>query len=215
MALSANLKRPRPRIESLSDLVFGLALSVGTISLISKLPNSPVGIIYDITQFGFSFLILISVWISYTSIMSVLPLEDATTIILNVILLFFVSIEPYLFYLNSVFDMAGQEALLDAASVAFALDMAGLMAILALFTHQLAVEKKGLIPKNLLSKYKRIQISRLIAALLFALTILPIFWSLRVQDTPLRFYLWFVPLIITQTTRAADRTTARAHEPDS
>jgi len=213
--LSANSKRPRPRIESLSDLVFGLALSVGTISLISRLPSSPVGIVYDIVEFGFSFLILITVWISYTSIMSVLPLEDATTITLNVILLFFVSIEPYLFYLNAVFDLAGQEILLNAASVAFALDMAGLMAILALFTHQLAVEEKGLVPKSLLSNYKRIQISRLIAALLFALTILPIFWSLRIQNIPLRFYLWFVSLIITQTTRATDRTTARAHEPDS
>jgi len=213
--LSANSKRPRPRIESLSDLVFGLALSVGTISLISRLPSSPVRIVYDIAEFGFSFLILITVWISYTNIMSVLPLEDATTITLNVILLFFVSIEPYLFYLNAVFDLAGHEILLNAASVAFALDMAGLMAILALFTHQLTVEEKGLIPKSLLSNYKRIQISRLIAALLFAVTILPIFWSLRIQNIPLRFYLWFVSLIITQTTRVTDRTTARAHEPDS
>jgi hypothetical protein len=195
--------------------VFGLALSVGTISLISRLPSSPVRIVYDIAEFGFSFLILITVWISYTNIMSVLPLEDATTITLNVILLFFVSIEPYLFYLNAVFDLAGHEILLNAASVAFALDMAGLMAILALFTHQLTVEEKGLIPKSLLSNYKRIQISRLIAALLFAVTILPIFWSLRIQNIPLRFYLWFVSLIITQTTRVTDRTTARAHEPDS
>jgi hypothetical protein len=147
--------------------------------------------------------------------MSVLPLEDATTITLNVILLFFVSIEPYLFYLNAVFDLAGQEILLNAASVAYALDMAGLMAILALFTHQLAVEKKGLIHKSLLSNYKRIQISRLIAALLFVLTILPIFWSLRVQNTPLRFYLWFVSLLIAQTTLVTNRTTARTHELDS
>ncbi len=195
--------------------MFGLALSVGTISLISRLPTSPVGIVYDIVEFGFSFLILITVWISYTNIMSVLPLEDATTITLNVILLFFVSIEPYLFYLNAVFDLTGHEILLNAASVAFALDMAGLMAILALFTHQLTVEEKGLIPKSLLSNYKRIQISRLIAALLFALTILPIFWSLRIQNIPLRFYLWFVSLIITQTTRVTDRTIVRAHEPDS
>ncbi len=215
MALSANSKRPRPRIESLSDLVFGLALSVGTISLISRLPSSPVGIVYDIVEFGFSFLILITVWISYTSIMSVLPMEDATTITLNVILLFFVSIEPYLFYLNAVFDLAGHEILLNAASVAFALDMAGLMAILALFTHQLTVEEKGLIHKSLLSNYKRIQISRLIAALLFALTILPIFWTLTIQNIPLRFYLWFVSLIITQTTLVTNRTTARAHESDS
>jgi hypothetical protein len=209
--LSANSKRPRPRIESLSDLVFGLALSVGTISLISRLPGTPVRIVFDIAEFGFSFLILIIVWIGYTSIMSVLPLEDATTITLNVILLFFVSIEPYLFYLNAVFDLAGHELLLNAASVAFALDMAGLMAILALFTHQLTVEEKSLIPKSLLSKYKRIQISRLIAALFFALTILPLFWTLRIQNVPLRFYLWFVSLISTQVTRATDRTLGDEH----
>jgi hypothetical protein len=204
--LSTNSKRPRPRIESLSDLVFGLALSVGTISLISRLPSTPVRIVFDIAEFGFSFLILITVWIGYTSIMSVLPLEDSTTITLNVILLFFVSIEPYLFYLNAVFDLAGHEILLDVASVAFALDMAGLMAILALFTHQLTVEEKSLIPKSLLSKYKRIGISRLIAALFFALTILPLFWTLRIQSIPLRFYLWFVSLISTQLTRVTDRT---------
>ena len=117
--------------------------------------------------------------------------------------------------MNAVFDLAGHEILLDAASVAFALDMAALMAILALFTHQLTVEEKGLVPRSLLSNYKRIQISRLIAALLFALTILPIFWSLRIQNIPLRFYLWFVSLIITQTTRVTDRTTAPANESDS
>jgi hypothetical protein len=88
MTLSAKSKRPRPRIESLSDLVFGLALPVGTISLISRMPSSPVRIVYDIAEFGFSFLTLITVWISYTSITSVLPLEYVARIILNVILLF-------------------------------------------------------------------------------------------------------------------------------
>jgi len=34
-------QRPRPRIESLTDLVFGLALSIGAITLISKQPAKP------------------------------------------------------------------------------------------------------------------------------------------------------------------------------
>jgi uncharacterized membrane protein len=211
MELSNGTKRPRPRLEQLSDLVFGLALAVGSITLISKLPKNPGGIIFDIVQFGFSFLIVISVWIGYTSIMSVLPLENRTFVILNVLMLFFVSIEPYLFYLNAVFDMVGFPVLLDAASIAFALDMAGLMAILALFTHQLTVEERNLIPQNLMARYKRLRTGRLLSAALFVFTILPLFWNVRILDTPVRFYLWVVPLVlpsiveVTATERTPDK----------
>jgi hypothetical protein len=196
MELSNSSKRPRPRLEQLSDLVFGLALAVGSISLISKLPKYPGGIVFDIVQFGFSFLIVIYVWSGYTSIMSVLPLENRAFVILNVLMLFFVSIEPYLFYLNAIFDMVGFPVLLDAASVAFALDMAGLMAILAMFTHQLTVEERNLIPQTLMTRYKRIRTGRLLSAALFAFTILPLFWNVRILETPLRFYLWIVPLVL-------------------
>lgn len=208
VAMSNISKRPRPRIESLSDLVLGLALSVGTISLISKLPRTPANIVFDIVEFGFSFLILISVWMGYTSIMSVLPLEDRTTVMLNVLMLFFVSIEPYLFYLNAVFDVTDHAILLDAASIAYALDMAGLMAILALFTHQLTLEEKNLIPQNLLAKYKHIRTTRFVSAALFALTILPLFWNWRIESTPLRFYLWFVPLVLPSITRVSEQTSS-------
>jgi uncharacterized membrane protein len=189
-------KRPRPRIESLSDLIFGLALSIGTISLITRIPGSPANIVIDIVQFGFSFLILISVWISYTSIMSVLPVEDRTTTILNVVMLFLVAIEPYLFYLNVVFDLSGHEILLDSASAIYALDMAGLLTILALFTHQLTIEERNLLPKDSLNKYRHVRNLLLASAGFFGLTVLPIFWFLRIEETPLRFYLWFVPLVL-------------------
>jgi len=99
-SLDENIKWPRPRIESLSDLIFGLALSIGAISLVSRVPATPSRMLIDISQFGFSFLILVSVWLGFTNIMSVLPLEDGTTVILNLVLLFLVSIEPYLFYLK-------------------------------------------------------------------------------------------------------------------
>ena len=90
--------RPRPRIEGLSDMVFGLALLVGAITLVGSAPNNVTGLFNDITTFAFSFLILISVWMRYTKIMSVLPLENRWTISLNT-LLFSVSIEPFLFNL--------------------------------------------------------------------------------------------------------------------
>jgi uncharacterized membrane protein len=200
-------KHPRPRIESLSDLIFGLALSIGTISLISSMPKSPAGIIFDVLQFGFSFLILISVWFSYSSIMSVLPVEDIHTMVLNTVMLFLVSVEPYLFYLNSVFDLEQQEVMLDAASIAYALDMAGLMAILALFAHELTVEDRKLLPQDILGNYRRVRNTLLLAAVLFAVTLLPVFWTVRVLGTPLRFYVWFVPLVVASIRRVSSRLT--------
>jgi len=208
--MSEVVKRPeprieKPRIESLSDIIFGLALAISTIPLISRMPAKPFGIFIDIAEFGFSFLILISVWLGYTRIMSVLPIEDSTTDILNLVLLFLVSIEPYLFYLNITFDLMSHEAFLNFASILYALDMTGLMSILALFTHQLANEEKGLLPKESLAKYKRVRNTRFISAALFAITILPPFWAFKLWAQPIRFYFWFIPLIISSVTRISNR----------
>jgi hypothetical protein len=195
----------RSRIESLSDIVFGLALAISTIPLITRLPARPFGILIDISEFGFGFLILMSVWLSYTNIMSVLPLEDSTTVTLNLVLLFLVSIEPYLFYLNITFDLLTHEVFLYYASILYALDMAGLMLILALFTQQLATEEKGLVPKELLAKFTRVRNIFFLSAALFAITMLPVFWSIKLWDQPLRFYFWFIPLIVSSVRRISER----------
>ena len=194
----------KSRIEGLSDVIFGLALAISTIPLITRLPSRPSGILVDMLEFGFSFLILMSVWLSYTNIMSVLPLEDNTTVTLNLVLLFLVSIEPYLFYLNITFDLLTHEIFLYYASILYALDMAGLMLLLALFTHQLASEEKGLIPKESIAKYTRVENILIISAALFAVTVLPVFWNVKVFDQPLRFYFWFIPLIVSSVRRVSE-----------
>jgi uncharacterized membrane protein len=103
--LSDNNRRssPRPRIESLSDLIFGLALSLSAYSLLTRPPTQLTGLASDVLAFTFSFLILISVWIRYTGIMSVLPMENRTTRMLNVAMLFSVSLVPYLFNLVTLY----------------------------------------------------------------------------------------------------------------
>jgi len=179
-----------------AKFIFGLAVAIGTISLITRLPAKPFGMVIDIAEFGFSFLILISVWLGYWNIMSLLPLEDNTIVILNVALLFLVAIEPYLFYLNITFDLLSHELLLDSASILYALDMAGLVTIIALFTNELTREEGGLIPKEALARYKRVRNTLFVSAVLFLVTILPIFWSLKLWDLPIRFYFWFIPLIL-------------------
>ena len=187
---------PRPRIESLSDLIFGLALSLSAYSLLSRPPTQLAQVASDIIAFTFSFLVLIFVWIRYTSIMSVLPMENRTTKFLNVIMLFSVSLEPYLFNLVSLFGHATETVVVEYASLLYALDMAALMAILAFFTHELAIEEKKLIAPELLEPYRKVRNSMLVSAGLFLLTMFPQLWFWRIQDVPLRFYLWLPPLVV-------------------
>lgn len=128
--LSESVVAPRIklRIENLSDLVFGLTLSIGSIVLISNPPKTPNGLVTGIVFFGFSFLIVVWIWAGYTMTMTVLPLEIRGTFLLNITLLFCVAIEPYLFYVltqNQFF------VLLDFASSVYALDVGAMLFILS------------------------------------------------------------------------------------
>lgn len=198
---------PKPRIESLSDLIFGLALSIGALSLISKPPGSPAEMTSDIFGFAVSFVILISVWLRYTSIMSVLPMETPVTIFLNVVLLFLVTIEPYFFDLLSLGPDPTQSQLanLEYASVLFAVDVSGLMAIMAFFTHILTVEEKKLVSTDLIQKYRLVRNSLFLVAGLFLLSTLPQFWAWKIDGTAFRFYFWLVPLGIFWIRRILER----------
>jgi hypothetical protein len=188
-----------------AKMLFGLAVAISAIPLLLRLPVRPFGIVIDILEFGFSFLILVSVWLGYWIIMSILPLEDGTTVALNFGLLFLVSIEPYLFYLNITFDLVAHELLLNTASTLYALDMTGLMLILALFTRQLSEEERGLVPKDSLAKFKRVRDTLLVSAALFAITMLPSFWTTTLLGQPIRFYFWIIPLMLSSVTPILER----------
>jgi len=188
---------PRPRIETLSDLVFGLALSIGALTLIGKPPVTTSDISGDIMGFGFSFIILISVWLRYTWIMSVLPVETGTTVLLNIVLLFLVSIEPYLFSLLNYAELT----VFAYASVLYALDLAGLMAILALFTKMLTAEERKLVAASELSRQRIVRNILFLSSLLFLVSALPHFLSWRVQGTPVRVLFWYVPLVVLWSVR--------------
>jgi hypothetical protein len=67
--------RIRIRIETLSDLVFGLALSIGSLVLIGKAPQSGLDLAIDILLFGFGFFVIVMIWLGYSRTMAVLPGE--------------------------------------------------------------------------------------------------------------------------------------------
>jgi hypothetical protein len=128
--------------------------------------------------------------------MSVLPLENTTTNMLNVAMLFSVSLVPYLFNLVTLFGRANETVVVEYASVFFAADMAALVFILAFFVHELALEEKQLIAAELVEPYRRVRNIMFVSTLLFLLTMVPQFWQWRIQNVPLRFYLWLVPIAV-------------------
>src|SRR5437879_12613178 len=92
-------RRPRPRIETLADLVFGLSLSIGAIGLIASAPATQGEINSHIYAFGFTFLVLITAWIIYTTFMSVLPGEVRAMKFFNVVMLLLVAAIHYRLYI--------------------------------------------------------------------------------------------------------------------
>jgi len=189
---------PRPRIQGLSDLIFGLALSIGAIQFIGNLPSDSTTLGYDLLEFGFSFLILINVWNRYTSTTSVMPVETAVLVRLNMLLLFLVAIEPFLF--DVLFAKGLGTDVGTAASVYYGLDIGGMNLVLAYFTHILASEEKNLIPRELMGRYRTTRNLLVVGAALFLLSDIPVFWGIFVGGLPLRVVIWVltIPVLWTQ-----------------
>jgi uncharacterized membrane protein len=203
--------RPRARIESLADLIFGLALSVGAISLVSSPPTTVAAVYSDLETFGFSFFILITMWVRYTRIMSVFPLESRRVVNLNIMLLFCVSIEPFLFNLvskppvNPATD-AAYAAYVGLTSALYALDLGAMFAILGGFTLTLASDERKLLPKELTTQYRIEGVIWFAAGLVFGISALPIFFTTVIPGhLPLRYYLWIVPIGLLYIGRAAQK----------
>lgn len=191
-ASAAPAPRIKVRIESLSDLVFGLALSIGSIILIGNQPATGQAIAGNVALFGFGFLIIVMTWLGYSRTMAVLPIETSFALIANLVLLFVVAIEPYLFY---VLTSAQTTGLADAASVAYALDVGGMFLLQAALARMVVNEEKarshGQLPLHplVLARFRRVVRLDAVIGLVFVVSALPLFWV----DTPigfLRFYLW-------------------------
>jgi len=192
-------KRPRPRIETLADLIFGLSLSIGSIALIASPPSTPDQIVGHIEAFTFTFLILITSWIIYTTFMSVLPVETPSLTFINVVLLLLVALVPYL--LNSVelvdpsLTAAQASSIRDYASSLFALDLAAMLAVLAAFAHVISIEEKKLVAPQMVALFRGGRNRMVIISAIMAASIAPQFWQITVFGTPARLLVWYVPLI--------------------
>lgn len=145
-----------------------------------------------ILVFSFAFLFLITAWLIYTTYMSVLPVDTLAVTFLNVVLLLFVALIPYL--LNSV-ELGDNAPIRDYSSSLFALDLSGILAILAVLTHILGVEKNRLVPSDAAKLFRNGRNRMIVLAILMAISIAPPFWEYTFLGVQARIYMWTVPLI--------------------
>jgi uncharacterized membrane protein len=192
MAEEKERSTPKSRIESLSDLIFGLALSIGALTLIGQTYTDFQSLLFSLAYYAFSFLILISVWYSYTRTMSHLRIETRRAVYLNILLLFLVSIEPFLF--NQLLSVTLPA---EYVSILYALDLGGLFVIQALLAMSILIDKNR--PESVLLHYKLMRNSQLVGAVIFFVSALPFFWwkiPVSGVDIRLRFILWIAPLFL-------------------
>ncbi len=191
-------KRPRPRIETLADLIFGVSLGIASIVLVAVPPSTPGDINSHVSAFVFTFLIIITAWIIYTTDMSVLPVETRTVTFLNVVLLLLVALLPYL--LNGI-ELVNPSLTADQASVVrdysstlFALDLAAMLFILATFAHVISTEERKLVAPELVLLFRNGRNRIIVLGVAMAITSLPVFWQITLFGIPARLYLWYLPL---------------------
>ncbi len=191
----------RPRIEGLSDLIFGLALSIGAIQFLGNAPHTQGQLVTDLAAFGFSFLILINVWNRYTTVMSAVPVETTGLIRLNMLLLFLVAIEPYLFNLL-VSGTVSSPFLEQSVSSYYGLDIGGMNLVLGYFIHILTQEERGLVPKELVGRLRHNRDSTLLSGVIFVMSAIPALWYFSIFGTPFRIVLWILAFPIAWISRA-------------
>jgi len=183
------------RAESLSDLVFGLALSIGSLDFLSSPAKNAHELLLNVAFFGFSFIILVFVWLGYTRTMAVLPRESSTSLFLNIVLLFLVALEPYLFF---VLLRAPSIPLAGIFSVFYAINIglmflvqAGLARLVILEDRKSEVLHEKRLPAVIIARFRAVIISEILIGAAYLVSTLPFFWEVSTPVGQLRFVIWY------------------------
>ena len=176
-------------IEKLTTAVFGFALAVGALSLTKANPETTAEIIEGLILFSLSFIILVVIWWGTSDIMSKINQNSPATIFLNIVLLFFVAIEPYLL---NILNISAQ--LFPLSSTLYAIDMAFLMGLSAALCHLLIKENKKTLSAQQLRHFTIGRNNQLICAGLFFFSIVPQFLEWNFFGMSFRVFIWFATL---------------------
>jgi uncharacterized membrane protein len=176
-------------IEKLTTAVFGFALAVGALSLTAANPKTTADIIEGLVLFSLSFIILVVIWWGTSDIMSKIDQGKPVTIFLNIVLLFFVAIEPYL--LNILNTSA---SLFPLSSTLYGIDMAFLMGLSGALCQILLKENKATLTTQQLRHFTIGRNNQFVCAGLFLVSLVPQFMEWNVVGMPIRVFIWFATL---------------------
>jgi uncharacterized membrane protein len=187
-------------IEKLTTAVFGFALAVGALSLTAANPETTADVVGGLVLFSLSFLILVVIWWGTSDIMSKIDHGRPITIFLNIVLLFFVAIEPYLL---NILNTSVQ--LFPLSSTLYAIDMAFLMALSAALCHVLIKEDKATLTAQQLRHFTIGRNNQFVCAGLFFLSTVPQFLEWTLAGMPVRVLIWFATLAFSLILSAQNR----------
>jgi len=94
--------------------------------------------------------------------------------------------------------------LIQFTSVLYALDIAGLLFVLFVL-YRLAIKSAKASSREIANYYLPTSDGLILSAILFAVSILPIFWTTRLFGLQLRFDLWIAALLFGQVSRKISR----------
>jgi uncharacterized membrane protein len=181
-------------MEVLSEIVFGLALSVGALTLVGSPPTTPAALYTALATFGFSFLILILVWLAFSHLMSLLTFESRWSVSMNVVLLFSVAIEPFLFDL--LIRPNETSALVAAANQTYGIDIGVMIGVLGVLAWYLATTPRTDLGAEARSRLRRDGVGRLAVAGVYLVSAAPIFGQVDIFNEPVRDWIWIVGVLV-------------------
>jgi uncharacterized membrane protein len=176
-------------IEKLTTAVFGFALAVGALSLTAANPKTITDVVGGLVLFSLSFIILVVIWWGTSDIMSKIDQGRPMTIFLNIAVLFFVAIEPYLLNILNI-----NPDLFPLSSTLYGIDMAFLMGLSAALCHQLLKENKSSLTKEQLRHFTISRNNQFICAGLFFFSLIPQFLEWTLAGMSVRILIWFATL---------------------
>ena len=188
--------RMRIAPESFSDIIFGLALSIGSLVLIQNQIKTSDDFAGNILVFGFSFIIIALTWVLFSRTVSQLSTEGTSVLVLSLALFFCVALEPYLFYLlwnNSpaIVNLLGLTSAVYALDVGF---MFMILATLGLIVARQNIGRRG--PSKNLKLLRRDLAARYAVGLAFLVSAAPIFWiPTSIASQHVRNLIWYASFV--------------------
>ena len=84
----------------------------------------------------------------------------------------------------------------DYSSSLFAIDLAGILSILATFSHEISIEEKKLVEPEIAKIFRQSRNVQAALAVLMIISLAPFFWNNSAFGIPLRLYIWLVPVVV-------------------